>query len=302
MKLSISAVVIALLFFSCSDKVSKPDNLISEERMANIIYDVSILTAAKGINKGLIESNGIFPEEFIYLKYNIDSLQFVSSLNYYTNDLDTYDNIYTRVGEKIKAKKESLEIKDSTKQVKKDIPVIDKSANELTSKDLNNLSDGLNIKKVGLTIMSTDIDYEGRPVIEMTRNSIFNSAYAVINDINIDSGDEIEVSVFIKKPNDKSAFGLRISGVYPNRVDAVFDLNKNKVKGTQVVGYFESAETNIKIMENNWLECKIKAKANIDKIKIIFGPTDMDKATGVWEGKSEIPSHVNSTIPTFSIN
>jgi hypothetical protein len=90
--------------------MSKPENLISEEKMVNIIYEVSILTAAKGVNKKELEDNGIFPEEFVYSKYSIDSLQFVSSLDYYASKVDTYDNIYTKVDERITLEKERIEI------------------------------------------------------------------------------------------------------------------------------------------------------------------------------------------------
>ena len=36
------------------------------------MYDAFILNSAKGVNKRVLEKNGVFPEEYIFEKYNID--------------------------------------------------------------------------------------------------------------------------------------------------------------------------------------------------------------------------------------
>ena len=55
-----------------------PDNLISaEEKMVDILYDMSLISVSKGINKRILENNGMKPKKYILKKYNIDSLQFV---------------------------------------------------------------------------------------------------------------------------------------------------------------------------------------------------------------------------------
>ena len=77
MKNQVVFIFILIVFLSCSNKVKKPDNLISEEKMVDIIYEASILTAAQGVNKKALEDKGIEPENFVYSKFNIDSLQFV---------------------------------------------------------------------------------------------------------------------------------------------------------------------------------------------------------------------------------
>ena len=43
--------------FGCghSDRPSKPDNLILNEKMSDIIYDEFLLNADKGINKRIVE-------------------------------------------------------------------------------------------------------------------------------------------------------------------------------------------------------------------------------------------------------
>lgn len=100
-------VIIALSIFSCNkiDKPKKPDNLISKESMVDIITDISLMTAAKGMNKGLLEENAINPQNYIYNKYSIDSIQFEESNNYYAYDVKEYEEIYLTVKERLEVQK-----------------------------------------------------------------------------------------------------------------------------------------------------------------------------------------------------
>lgn len=101
-------LLLMLLFVSCGGegkkRIQKPADLISKDKMVDIIYDMSLLSAAKGVNRKLLEQKGIRPEQYIYKKYNIDSVQFAKSNEYYAFDLDAYDEIY--VGVKVKLEKD----------------------------------------------------------------------------------------------------------------------------------------------------------------------------------------------------
>ena len=77
------------------------ENLISQEKMIDIIYDMSLISVSKGINKRILENNGMKPKSYILKKYNIDSLQFASSNEYYSKDLEQYLFIYEKVLEKL---------------------------------------------------------------------------------------------------------------------------------------------------------------------------------------------------------
>ena len=98
-----------ILLASCSNSVvSKPKNLIDEDKMVNIFYDLALLEAVrtqipqeKQYYKGL-------PNNYIYKKYKIDSLQFVKSNQYYATDIANYKNMYERVKEKLAADTEKL--------------------------------------------------------------------------------------------------------------------------------------------------------------------------------------------------
>lgn len=104
-------IMYIILFVGCNsvNQPKKPDNLISKDKMSEIIYDVYIMNSAKGINKTLLENNGILPQEFIYKKHSIDSLQFANSNDYYAFDTEVYEGIINKVKEKIESEKVKYE-------------------------------------------------------------------------------------------------------------------------------------------------------------------------------------------------
>lgn len=109
------------------DRPKKPENLIGKEKMSDIMYDLYILNAAKGVNRKLLERNGIIPMDYIYDKYNIDSLQFAESNTYYAYDIKTYTAIVEEVKKELKKDKklydrliqEEESSKDSLQDLKK---------------------------------------------------------------------------------------------------------------------------------------------------------------------------------------
>ena len=86
--------------------------------MVDILYDMSLISVSKGINKSVLENNGMKPKKYILKKYNIDSLQFVLSNEYYSKDLEKYLKIYEQVLNKLEMNREI--IVDSIENYKKD--------------------------------------------------------------------------------------------------------------------------------------------------------------------------------------
>ena len=109
---------VVLLIVSCNkvQKPPKPDSLISEDQMVHMLFDLSLLSSAKGTNKKLLEKKGVNMSNYIYEKYNIDSTQFASSINYYTYNLETIQSIYKRVEDSLNILKKQLD-----KKVKRDL-------------------------------------------------------------------------------------------------------------------------------------------------------------------------------------
>jgi len=118
----LGCIFILLLIIGCDnsiEKPKKPDNLISEAVMVDIMYDAFLLNSAKGVNKRMLENNGIFPENYIFDKYNIDSTQFANSNNYYAYDTKTYESILKRIREKIEADKKKYEAVEALEEAER---------------------------------------------------------------------------------------------------------------------------------------------------------------------------------------
>lgn len=90
------------LFESCQNApIEKPDNLIDQEKMVDIMFDISVLEAMKSQTTLVLESNRINPNTYIYKKYSIDSLQFANSDKYYASDINKYKEIFDAVNKRI---------------------------------------------------------------------------------------------------------------------------------------------------------------------------------------------------------
>ncbi len=109
-----------LLLAGCNDKpVEKPDNLIPEDKMVNILYDLSLLDAIRLSDPISIIERKINPSTYIYKKYKIDSLQFAQSNRYYASDIDGYAELYKRVEMRLERDKKSI---DSLSKIKSAAP------------------------------------------------------------------------------------------------------------------------------------------------------------------------------------
>lgn len=103
-------VAVTLCFMSCNNlDIKKPSNLISENQMVEILYDVVLINSAKGVNKQLLQKNINNPETYIYKKHNIDSLQFAESNAYYTFKNEVYKSIYEKLELKLTTQKTAHE-------------------------------------------------------------------------------------------------------------------------------------------------------------------------------------------------
>ena len=83
-----------------------PENLISEEKMENIIFDIMILNASSGYDLKI--DNNMISDELIFRKYDIDSAQFYESERYYSLNPRVHFNIYSNVKRKIQKSIDSL--------------------------------------------------------------------------------------------------------------------------------------------------------------------------------------------------
>ncbi|WP_293873203.1 DUF4296 domain-containing protein [Flavobacterium sp.] len=98
-----NAVIILFLFtiLSCNNSsLEKPKNLIEKDKMISILYDMSLLESIKSQNiAGGISSKK--PNEYIYKKYKIDSIQLLKSNKYYAADIEEYKKMFEEVKNRV---------------------------------------------------------------------------------------------------------------------------------------------------------------------------------------------------------
>jgi hypothetical protein len=142
MKKIVLLAVFSILFLSCKDNgVKKPSKLIKEDKMIDIIYDISMLDAINSVNPGALGDNNINSRTYIYKKYAIDSLQFAENSAYYASDLKKYKKMYEAVENRID---ENKKIADSLLKMKQEEE--NKKASELRTRSKDTL-EAKNAKK-----------------------------------------------------------------------------------------------------------------------------------------------------------
>ena len=125
-------LIVALLLVSCQsvEKTKKPDNLISEAKMVEVLTDLVLLNSAKNYNRRILEETGIHINPYIYEKHGIDSLQLAQSTQYYAENTSKLDKIY-------KAIKDSLEVRKSVlEKIEEEEVRVQDSIREASVKDL----------------------------------------------------------------------------------------------------------------------------------------------------------------------
>src|SRR5690606_28342631 len=119
MKKLLKLLALTILIVSCKNEiVEKPENLISEKKMVDILFDISIAHANKNVGQKGTKNKLISPEDYIYEKYKIDSLQLAENTIYYSSDPDVQLRIFEKLEKRLEALKTQLEEADSVKPEK----------------------------------------------------------------------------------------------------------------------------------------------------------------------------------------
>ena len=129
MKYAIFFLFIVILA-SCQsiERTPKPDNLIEEDKMVDILVELSLFDAAKRLNSNRVNVRSIEIHDFIYEKFNVDSTQLANSNAFYAENLKTYEPIFDSVQKRLERLKVELDTlkaiddrkKDSINELKKD--------------------------------------------------------------------------------------------------------------------------------------------------------------------------------------
>ncbi|PHS06259.1 MAG: hypothetical protein COA88_10895 [Kordia sp.] len=131
-------LVLLLVTVSCDKnfKAPEPDNLIDQPVMEEILYDISLLKAAKSKSYKILKDNNVQADVYIYEKYKIDSITLRQNIEYYaTFSFKKAKGIEERIKLRFDAEKAQIGkiIQDSLK-IKKDIDSVKLSDKNLKKK------------------------------------------------------------------------------------------------------------------------------------------------------------------------
>lgn len=150
----IIAIWLAFVSLSCQEieKPKKPDNLIPKDKMAEVLYDITLLNATKSYSPKMIAESNIDYHDYVYKKHGIDSVQFAESNFWYSHHIDAYLAIYNQVEERLIAQKrkwkDSLDlekkIQDSLAKIKREMK--EETTDSLPQKVPSKIADSLATK------------------------------------------------------------------------------------------------------------------------------------------------------------
>ncbi|MXN92135.1 DUF4296 domain-containing protein [Flavobacterium sp. Sd200] len=102
-------ILFAVLAVACNENTApKPDKLLDKNEMVDILYDITLLQSIKSYQPATLDSNNVNTHNYIYRKYNIDSLTFAQNHLYYASDIEGYEKIQKKVTDRINKNKEAL--------------------------------------------------------------------------------------------------------------------------------------------------------------------------------------------------
>ena len=105
------AILLALLMLSSCTQVEEvpPENLIGEEIMADLIFELAVLDAAKGFVPKDQKGRIVLDADSFYQFHEIDSAQFTSSNAYYAKQPKAYLRIVSMAKTKLEEFEKNME-------------------------------------------------------------------------------------------------------------------------------------------------------------------------------------------------
>ena len=109
MKKIIYIFALLLIVVACKKNiVPKPDKFLDEKQMENMLYDLAVLESMKVSQAQMLDSLQFNSKQFIYKKYQLDSLSLAQNMVYYASLPKDYDRIVRKVEEKLKKQRDSI--------------------------------------------------------------------------------------------------------------------------------------------------------------------------------------------------
>ena len=118
-------LAIAITFVSCKEEViPKPDRLIAQDVMVDIMYDLTILEAIKNQNPASLDTFKINSRAYIFKKYKIDSIQYARSNIYYASDYNEYKSMFEQISKRLEVKTQTVDSLIKKQKKKKSVKKI----------------------------------------------------------------------------------------------------------------------------------------------------------------------------------
>lgn len=96
----------AIWLLACSNNpVPKPNNLLDEEVMTNILFDIAIIQSVDVLMPYRLSDENIQADNYIYKKYDIDSLTLYQNQHYYAADIKKYKKMHQEVLDRLDREK-----------------------------------------------------------------------------------------------------------------------------------------------------------------------------------------------------
>jgi hypothetical protein len=107
MKIYRLAFLLLVFVLACQGKthIEKPENLIPPDVMEDLLYDMYVANGAVSV-ENVNEEKNINYMYFVSEKYQIDSVRFSISNDYYTSQVDEYSKILERVKTRLEEDRE----------------------------------------------------------------------------------------------------------------------------------------------------------------------------------------------------
>ncbi len=143
------------------------------------------------------------------------------------------------------------------------------------------------------TNVKEDVKYKNYNTFNISRNSIVKPSYISIKNIDVNYGSNYRTSIIVKKGKTCNIFGLRIQGRYPNRVDAIFDLEKGIVIDEASSSDFKNEDASIVNLGDGWYKCSLSGEIYSEKIRVSLGSTTDKRNVNNWEGTTKNKCDIN---------
>ena len=128
------AILLALLMLSSCAQVEEvpPENLIGEEKMADLIFELAVLEAAKGFVPKDKKERIVLDADSFYQFHDIDSAQFTSSNAYYAKQPKAYLRIVSMANSKLEEFEKNTEESESKMLAIDSMEIKPKQRNNIT--------------------------------------------------------------------------------------------------------------------------------------------------------------------------